>query len=517
MEEGKSLITDGIVEADWAKARRATRPLAPEIAAVLESQNVRYAASPARTAHLAALRSGAAAVVTGQQTGLFLGPLYTLYKAASAIRLARWLAEQWSTPVVPVFWLQTEDHDAAEIAVCNVARGSGDPLTLTLEVEDDGVSIAHRVLPAEISDTLRTLGEEISRLPHGEEHLGSLTRHYRPGVGWGVAFAGLLAELFAEEGLVLIDPRDPALAPLASSVHRRALTDAVAIARALTERVETLESSGRRAGVHVRENAPLSFFHPDGPEGRRCRLVATETGFVEAGTERAHSLDELLSLLDATPSAFSTSALLRPILQDTWLPTAAYVGGPAEVAYFEQLPPLYAAFALPMPIVVHRAHLRLVDEPSYRALSRHGLTPAAACRPFEEVLASARAAVPGELDGVEIARRVVDGVDRVLTEIAPLVREAGERAEESLEKTRGSLSRLAEKLGRGYDKARLLRDRELVDDVRRVQAKLYPQDMPQERFFGLSSFAARLGQRVFVERVLAAAEPTATGFTDLAI
>ena len=515
MEEGQGLITGGVLSTDWDRARRATRPLDPAIAAALEAQNARYAASPARSAHLAALRVGAAAVVTGQQTGLFLGPLYTLYKAASTVRLARRLAERWGTPVVPVFWLQTEDHDAAEISVGHIARGSGEPLTLSLEVADDGVPVAHRVLPDSIVDVLATLGEEIARLPHGEEHLTCLTRHYRPGAGWGDAFAGLLAELFADDGLVLIDPRDPVLAPFAAPVHRRALTEARPIAHALAERVHLIEESGSRATVHVREGAPLSFFHPDGHEGCRRRLTAVEGGFVEAGTARPHTLAELLSVLDETPAAFSTSALLRPILQDTWLPTVAYVGGPAEVAYFAQLPPLYAIFDVPMPIVVHRAHLRLVDEPVRRTLSRLGLTPESVCRPLVEVLASARATAPGETDGAELTRRVVDGIDRALNDVAPLMREAGERAERSLEKSRGTMARAAEKLGRGYDEARLHRDRDLVDDVTRVQAKLYPSGIPQERFFGFSSFAARFGQRAFVERVLAHASPLATGFTDV--
>src|SRR5262249_2285223 len=108
---------------DWDRASGVGRPLGPGLATALEAQNAVYEKSPARDAHLRAVRSGACAVVTGQQTGLFLGPLYTLYKAASAIRLARWLGERWNAPVVPVFWLQTEDHDAAEIAVCHIAHG----------------------------------------------------------------------------------------------------------------------------------------------------------------------------------------------------------------------------------------------------------------------------------------------------------------------------------------------------------------------------------------------------------
>ena len=491
------------------------RPLSPALATALEAQNAIYAKSPARDANLCALRAGAAAVCTGQQAGLFLGPLYTLYKAASTIRLARWLAETWDAPVVPVFWLQTEDQDAAEIAVCHVARGSDEPLTLKLDVADDGVSVAHRVLPAAVEELLAKLGDALGRLPHGDEHLACLARHYRPGAGWGQAFAGVLAELFAPEGLVVLDPRDPALAPLAAPVHRRALIEALPIARALTERVRSLESSGFRATVHVREDAPLSFFHPDGPEGPRCRLAAAEGGFVEVGRQRAHSLEELLGVLDSSPAAFSTSALLRPILQDTWLPTTAYVGGPAEVAYFAQLAPLYAAFDVPMPIVVPRAQLRLIDPATRLALSRHGLRSAAACRPFDEALALARAGAPGEAGGDRVAQRLVDGVNRVLADIAPVVSEAGERAARSLEKTRRSMARSAGKLGRNYDRARLLQDREIFDDVQRAQARLLPRGIPQERFFGLPSFAARYGQRAFIERVLATATPLRIGIEDL--
>lgn len=493
------------------------RPLVPSLASALETQNARYEKSLAREAHLRALRAGAAAVVTGQQTGLFLGPLYTLYKAASTIRLARWLADTWAIPVVPVFWLQTEDHDAAEISVCHVARGLGEPLTLTLPVSPDHIPVAHRVLPALIAEVLATLGDAISRLPHGEEHLRCLSRHYLPGSGWAQAFAGVLASLFGPEGLVLIDPRDPVLAPLASPVHRRALTDERPIARALVERVDALAARGWRTGVHVREDAPLSFFHPNGPEGGRCRLAATDGGFVEVGGSRTHTIDELLRVLDTSPAAFSTSALLRPILQDSWLPTVAYVGGPGEIAYSAQMAPLYAAFDLVMPIVVPRVQLRLTDDATRRALARHGLTPAQACHPLEDVLAMADADAPNELAGDRLAQRVMEGIDRALADVAPLVREAGDRAERALEKTRGAMARSAAKLGRNYHRARLLRNRDAVDDLRRAQATLQPRGVPQERFFGLPSFAAQYGQRAFVEHVLTAATPLSVGVKDLAL
>jgi bacillithiol biosynthesis cysteine-adding enzyme BshC len=491
------------------------RPVSPALATALEVQNAVYEKSPARDAHLRALRAGACAAVTGQQTGLFLGPLYTLYKAASAIRLARWLTERWNAPVVPVFWLQTEDHDAAEIATCHVARGGDTPLTLTLPVEEDPVSVAHRVLPDDTSLVLAELADAVARLPHGDEHVALLSRYYRPGAGWGSAFAGVLASLFAREGLVFVDPRDPALAPLAAPVHRRALTQSASIAQALVERTDTLEASGFHAGVHVRPGAPLSFFHPDGASGPRCRLVQAPGGFTLAGGARTRTLPELLQDLDRDPASFTTSALLRPILQDTWLPTIAYIGGPAEVAYFAQLKPVYDLFDVAMPIVVPRAQLRLVERSTRLALARRGLTAEEAIRPMAEAITIALPKMPAASDGERLTQRLVSGLTRLLEEAAPEVQGAGERAVKSLEKTRKTMTRSATQLGQSLDKALLLRDRETVADLERIRDRLIPRGVPQERFFAPASFAARYGQRAFVDRVLAAAEPLRTGFHDV--
>jgi bacillithiol biosynthesis cysteine-adding enzyme BshC len=533
MEEGQGLIARSVFEAyvaggeaelygshfarleDWDRARRMARPLHPSLATALEAQNAAYETSPARDANLRALRAGACAVVTGQQTGLFLGPLFTLYKAASAIRLARWLGERWNAPVVPVFWLQTEDHDAAEIATCHIARGSDDPLTLSLAVAGDSVPVAHRVLPDEVESQLAGLAETITHLPHAEEHLDCLRRHYRPGAGWTGAFAGVLSSLFAGEGLVLLDPRDPALAPLAAPVHRRALAEAGPIAQALAARVAALEAAGFQAGVHVRPGAPLSFFHPGGARGPRCRLAVAGDGFTEVGGTRTRSLDELLQILDREPASFTTSALLRPILQDTWLPTVAYVGGPAEVAYFAQIAPVYPMFDVAMPIVVPRAQIRLLERPTRLALSRRGLTAAEAIKPFDEALTLTAPIASTVSAGERLTQRLAEGIDRLLNDVAPEIAEAGEGAVTALEKTRKTMSQAAGKMGQSLDKSLLLRDRETVSDLRMIQARLLPRGIPQERFFAPASFAARYGHRALVDRILAAAEPLRTGFHDV--
>jgi uncharacterized protein YllA (UPF0747 family) len=193
----------------------------------------------------------------------------------------------------------------------------------------------------------------------------------------------------------------------------------------------------------------------------------------------------------------------------------AYVGGPAEVAYFAQLAPLYAAFELTMPIIVPRARLRLVESATRRTLTRRGLTPAQVGLSFPELLQAAHAGTPAEFDGNQLAQRVTGEIDRALADVAPLLSALGERGDEALDKTRRTLTRSAEQLGASYDRSRLLRDREIVDDLQRVSARLFPGGIPQERVFGVPSFAGRYGQRAFIEQVLGAATPLSSGIGDL--
>lgn len=478
---------------------------------MLVAQNAPLAASPARDAHLAQLASGAAAVVTGQQVGLFLGPLYTIYKAASAIVVARTLAAEAGVPVVPIFWLQTEDHDLPEIATCGVPGATRCEMIAAPIDADNRVSIAHRALPDAIAESLDRLAESLGDGPLARAHLERLARHYRPGAPWAAAFAGVLAELFAPEGLVVIDPRDPGLAALAAPIHARALDDAEPIAAALTARAAALEADHKPVPIHVRPHAPLSFFHPDGALGPRVRLEACADGFTEVGHPRTHSRAELHAALAADPRSFSTSALLRPILQDTLLPTVAYVGGPSEVAYFGQLPPLYAHFGLPLPFAVPRAKFRVVDLRTAKLLARLGLTAADAALSEEALLARLR---PPGLGGDDVTRALLAPF---LAEHATL---SGQLAQpelaRALAKTRASVERAVGKLAHKVERARLYADAERVDAVRRLRAILAPDGAPQERVLGLAGLAARLGDRALIERVLAAVDPFDGALRELA-
>lgn len=466
---------------------RVRRRLAPDVLRALVAQNAALPASAARDAHLRELGEGAAAVVTGQQVGLFLGPLYTLYKAASAVALARSMRASTGLPVVPVFWLQTEDHDLPEIAWCGLPG-----LRVRVPVDaENRVSIAHLVLPPEVDAAL----DEVATQLGDNAHLARLRRHYRPGASWSRAFAGVLAELFEPEGLVFVDPRDPALAGIAAPIHMRAIDDAERISASLVAHCAELEREGRATPVHVRAGAPLSFVHPDGPTGPRVRLDRT---LAEIGGTRRFDRAMLRAL---APAQFSTSALLRPILQDTLLPTVAYVGGPAEVAYFAQLQPVYAAFGLPMPRVVPRARFRIVDARMQALLARTGL--AVNDLEADEATLLARVRRPADVDiERELLAPFLAGHARVAASVAP-----SDRVDKALRRTKLSVERALGKLQGAIARDAAYADSETVAAVRRLRDRLVPEGAPQERILGLPAFAARGGDRALVERVLAAIGP----------
>jgi len=507
-----------------AVAAAASRPLAPALHEVLVARNARLAPSPAREQNLELLaRPGTTAVVTGQQVGLFLGPLFTVYKAASAIAAARALAEETGRPCVPVFWLQTEDHDLPEIDHCFVPRSAGGPLRLALELPGAATSrvpVAHHHLGSGITGALAALRAELGGNPHAEEHLALLGRAYRPEATLADAFADVLSALFADEGLVFLDPRDPRLAPLAAPIHRRAIEEAAAISSKLAERGHALAQAGFSEQVHIRPGSPLNFFSPDGPEGARYRLDPAAPGtWTLVGHPEGASVTtaELLSWLEHEPLRFTTSALLRPILQDSWLPTAAYVGGPGEIAYFAQLSPLHAHVGLPMPLIVPRARFRVLDDRVRRLLDTLGLSPDDANAPRDELLARLAARDAGEaFDPPEaVEARLVSAFAAELARLGERMAAIDPTFAQGISRTDKTVRRGVSRLVARYGRSITQRDQTTLERVERLRAYLAPGGAPQERIYSLPYYASRLGSHAFVRLVLEAGEPFSGNLKDL--
>lgn len=497
----------------------AARPVDPRLVQAL--RRIELPADPQRDRHLDLLgQPGTIAVVTGQQLGLCLGPLYTIYKAAAAIVGARQLSRETGHPCVPVFWLQTEDHDFPEIDHTFLPRTTG-PLKLALEdahPDQPRMPVAHRQLGPSVLAVLDALEAELLHQPHGPALMDLLRDAYRPEATLVHAFCQVLAQVFQGHGLVFVDPRDPAVAAVAAPVHRTLLLQAEPLARVLGERAQALEAAGFPPQVHIRPGAPLSFYSPDGAQGPRFRLQpqGPETWALVADPgQRTVTTQALLADLAADPLRFSTSALSRPLLQDTLLPTVAYVGGPGELAYFAQLGPAYQHLGLPMPLVVPRARFRVLDDRTRGLLQKLGLTPDDAARPREDLLKSL--ADHGEHEPPEALRqRLTAAIDPQLAGLEGTLAALDPNLPKALARTREAVHDSVGKLVEKVAKALALRDQVTVERVDRLQAFLLPQGQPQERVLGLPYFAARYGIQGFAQQVIEACEPFCGDLKDLA-
>jgi bacillithiol synthase len=491
---------------DFSQRRAAQRRPAEGLVDELKRQAAGLPPSAARDRNLDLLtRAGTTVVVTGQQTALFLGPLYTLHKAATVVARARWLSERTGQPCVPLFWLQTEDHDWAEVARAELLLPDG-PRVFELPAETpeaSRISMAQRVLSSEVDQLTTALSDLLDPLPYGSEVAALLGRHYRAGTAPGAAFAGVLSELFAAEGLVILDPRTAAMARLAAPVLRRAIAEQETISAALSARVQELASVGFTEQVHTRSDASLAFFHPSGPAGARYRLQRAGDGFCTPRGEV--SLAELLGRLESDPLCFSTSALLRPLVQDTLLPTAAYVGGPAECAYFAQLPPLYSLFGLELPMVAPRARFRVLDKRTQRRLDRLGLQPEDADRPRDEVAAQVQSRPTGLPPGDWLRARLLGPLERELEALLPHAIGLDPSLEKNVRKTRNHIAYGVEKLLSRLERAALAHDSVTADRLDAVLTALRPSGVPQERVYAFPPLAAQVGTRALVSCLVEAA------------
>jgi bacillithiol synthase len=341
-----------------------------QVAVLLRTQNREFRAGAATQANIDRLEQGANAVVTGQQVGLFGGPLLTLLKAATAIRLAE-KASRAGHPHVPVFWLASEDHDFDEVnqAVFPGADARDGFETLRLLVNPapgrpvGDIVYGEAILPL-LAELRRCLGENST-----SEFLASV---YTPAATFSSAFAAFLAWAFREHGLIVIDAATRPFHALAQPTLRAAIEHADEIHAALLDRNRALEQTGYSPQVLVTESSSLLFLIDDST-GVRIALKKNPGGEWSAGA-RNYSTGDLLAILDATPQRVSPNALLRPVMQDTLLPTSAYIGGPSEIAYFAQSEVVYQRILGRATPILPRFSATLIEPHLAQILEQHGLS-----------------------------------------------------------------------------------------------------------------------------------------------
>jgi bacillithiol biosynthesis cysteine-adding enzyme BshC len=481
-----------------------------EVVAALRDTNHNLAAaipggSAATERNLERLENGAVAVLSGQQVGLFGGPAYAFYKALSAIRIAEELTEA-GIDAVPVFWMATEDHDLDEVR--HVSWFHAGKLT-RFEVPVEGIP-GRPVGRVELGAAMESLVKSASELLTGagsERVARILQESYRAEETYGSAFGKLFARVFAEHGLILLDPLDARLHRIAAPVYHKALADRDQLSAKLLERGKELEAAGFDPQVKVTAESTLLFHMKDGvrqpigfhagANGETHASGQSRTGTGASGGsfksgDASWTRDEILRLTGTAPETLSPNALLRPVVQDYLLPTVAFLAGSAEISYLAQSQVVYQHILGRMPVLLPRADFTILDAKADKLLQKFQLC-------IENIWAGPQE-LRKQMEAISLPKQLAEDFDKRKALIETTLMDLGadiQKLDATLagavattrEKMTFQLDKLREKTGRALDE----RAGRIAEYVEFLENLLYPGKVLQSRELSFLPFLAQWG------------------------
>src|SRR5208282_6075987 len=469
-----------------------------KISEILERQNRAWGASAKTLANIERLRRGALAAVTGQQVGLFGGPLFSIFKALTAVKLAE-QATAAGADCVPVFWLATEDHDLAEVNHVALLAEHGLPERFVAEgagLESNAIADAP-VGTVELGPEITALVERAAGLLGDSAAATWLRAAYRPGETMGSAFALLFARLFADWGVILLDPADKDFHDLAKPLFRAAIERVSELDEALLGRGKAIEAAGYHQQVKVTAATTLLFEVRDGRRTvvrRRSNggsVVNGNGGDFVVGEERI-SRQQLLDRIDEAPETFNPNVLLRPVVQDYLLPTLVYTGGAAEVAYFAQAAVVYEKLLGRVTPILPRFSSTLVEPKAERLLTRYGLGLSDVLLGPERVReAIAAGSLPAELQA-RFAKAYA-AAEEAMTAVRESIGKLDSTLIGAADRARMRMWHQIHQLQRRASRAELLRNEVVGRHADALSNALLPHKALQEREIAGVSFLARYG------------------------
>ncbi|MGH9174468.1 MAG: bacillithiol biosynthesis cysteine-adding enzyme BshC [Vicinamibacterales bacterium] len=472
-------------------------PTPADVVRVVEAQQERREAPPASRAAARLLADpSTVVVVTGQQAGLFGGPLFTLLKALTAMKLAMRVAREQGVPVVPLFWIDAEDHDWQEVSGSTVLDADMIPRTIRLgDLAGAGqLPISRLTLDDQIHTAVEALQGALPDTEFKPSLLADLRRAYTPGQSMTDAFGRWIEALLGPHGLVVYDASDPASKALVRHIFAHELARPGETARLAARAGQALVAAGYHAQVTPHEDAVSLFHLNDGREPVRFSGDQATVG------ERRTTLAALLDEVQRAPQHFSPNVLLRPIVQDTLFPTICYVAGPNELAYLGQLRDVYSHFNVPMPLMYQRATATIVDSATLRFLSKYEV-PLPALAPQDESALNQllQDQLPPTVE--QALNNVSTVVDERMAQVATAVPQIDPTLQGTVESTLGRMQHDLRTLRNKVIQAAKRRDDTLRRQFQRAQVITFPNGHPQEREIGCVWFANRYGPAL-VERLL---------------
>ncbi len=427
------------------------------------------------------------AVVSGQQAGLFTGPLYTIYKALSAVKLTECLRGR-GIKAVPVFWIATEDHDFAEVSKATVLGQKGNLVELKNEPKRcyENLPVGYVALDESIKTTIEELFQALPHTEFTDELRGVIENSWKIGADFGDAFGTLLTKILGEYGLIMLCPLNEQLKKLAAPIYVEAIKKSKEIVQALQTRSRELEKDKYHAQVFVADDYFPLFWQAKNKTRHALKQTKNETYKVK-DIEREFTLDALAELAGQNPERFSPSVVLRSVVQDYLLPTVTYYGGAAEIAYFAQSAEVYKILNRPQTPILHRASFTLVEPKHAKTFDKYDLelkdlfagTENIMPQIVEKYLNKEMANVFAEVE--EKINIQLNRLDRNLLVLEPTLAE-------NLANRRRKILYHISNLRRKFQHAQIQKDRVVQRQIETLFASLVPHKSLQERTLNIIPF-----------------------------
>ncbi len=452
----------------------------------------RNAPAEARAAASSLGDASTVAVLSGQQAGVFGGPLYTILKAVTAVQLARMVRAEHQTPTVALFWVDAEDHDWAEISRAGILDEELSLRHITVKPVDGAGTrpAAALTFDAGIEDALRELEAALPASEFKAEVMTAVRRRYCPGAGVATAFASFLDDLLGRHGLVVFESGDSAAKPLVASLFLHEVERPGVTARLAREAAATMTRLGHQPQVEPADDS-VALFYVDANGRRPIKHRGSE--FVIG--DQVHPASDLQQEAKAHPERFSPSVVLRPVVQDRLFPTVCYVAGPSELAYQAQLGGVYREFGVEPPLLYPRVSATIVDSGAARFLEKSGVA-------FEALQAQDEGALNRLLESLlppaleqtfdETERAVAEGAARLKAAVVSVDPTLSGAVETTADRIRETLKTLHGKIIQASKR----KDETLRRQFHRTRALVFPGGHPQERTLCTAFFLARFGPAV---------------------
>ncbi len=430
------------------------------------------------------------AVVTGQQAGLFGGPFFTLLKAITAISLSKKFEADNGIPTVPIFWIDSEDHDLEEVNKCSVLNKNLDLNRLELNCQSTPEQPVSTVSVGDnISDVLNELWLTLPETEFSENLRASLSKCYKPSSGLAQAFADWLDLCLGDEGIVAFDSSDKSAKTLARAVFTNEIEHSGRTSKLATTAGTELSELGYHSQVVPSDQSTALFKI----EQKRELIRMAGNDFVVGGAKQtAATLNQKIT---DTPELFSPSVLLRPIVQDTLFPTIAYIAGPNELAYLGQLRKVYESFKVPMPVIYPRISATVIDRASEKFLSKNNLSLDSLEAQDDRLLNNlVRESIPSDLE--EALNATEKDTQKNLLLVSQKIVAVDQTLAGATKTTISRIERDLQTLRTKIIQAAKRNDETLKRQLQRTRAQAFPNGEPQEREISFVYFLNRYGPEI---------------------